>query len=42
MKTSSAFFIVQAHPSTLNAVMIGRWPSLMRGLLWNHLELSDS
>ena len=38
----SFFFTVQARPSASNAVMPGRWPSLMRGLLWNHLEISDS
>ena len=39
---SGLFFTVQARPFALNAVIPGRWPSLMRGLLWNHLEISDS
>ena len=36
METSMAFFIVQACPSTLNAVVLGKRPSLIRSLLWNH------
>lgn len=36
METSMAFFIVQSCPSTLNAVVLGKRPSLIRSLLWNH------